>query len=114
MILRRPTSATRQLFEASLLGINETIDDFTVSLEVDNVATIKDLVKRNFGVSILPRSACLREMRKKKLTVLPIENMSMMRETNIAYNKDFSHMEVLNNIVDLYKTMIGDFNGPAE
>ena len=107
MILRLPSSATRQLFEASLLGINENIENFNVSLEVDNVATIKDLVRKDFGVSILPRSACLSDIRKKKLTVLPIENLSMMRETNIAYNKDFSHMDVLNDIVGLYKQIMG-------
>ena len=108
MILRLPSSATRQLFEASLLGISEHIEDFNVSLEVDNVATIKDLVRKNFGISILPRSACMQEMRKNKLTVLPIENLSMMRETNIAYNKDFDHLDMLNDIVKLYKQMSGN------
>ena len=107
MILRLPSSATRQLFEASLLGINENINSFTVSLEVDNVATIKDLVRKDLGVSILPRSACLQEMRGHKLTVVPIENLSMMRETNIAYNKDFTHMEMLNDMIKLYKQMTG-------
>ena len=107
MILRLPSSATRQQFEASLLGINERIEDFNVSLEVDNVATIKDLVRKNFGISILPKSACLREIRKHKLTVIPIENLSMIRETNIAYNRDFSHHDVLNDIVRLYRQMMG-------
>lgn len=104
MILRLPSSSTRQLFEASLLGIGETIENFNVSLEVDNVATIKNLVKKDLGVSILPRSACLSDMRKGKLTVLPIENLTMMREMNIAYNKDFTHMETLKRIVEMYQT----------
>lgn len=107
MILRLPNSATRQLFEASLLGINENINNFNISLEVDNVATIKDLIKKNFGISVLPMSACANEMKKHKLTVLPIENLSMMRETNIAYHKDFAHTEVIDHIVRLYKHMSG-------
>lgn len=102
MILRLPTSATRQLFEASLVGINESIENFNVSLEVDNVATIKSLVQKDLGVSILPKSVCMSDVKKGRLSVLPIENLSMMREMNIAYNKDFTHLEALNEIVQLY------------
>ena len=104
MILRLPTSATRQLFEATLISMNESIDNFNVSLEVDNVSTIKELVKKDLGISILPRSACISEVKKGKLTILPIENLSMMREMNIAYNKDFAHLEVLKGIVELYQS----------
>lgn len=103
MILRLPSSATRQLFESTLISINESIDDFNVALEVDNVATIKELVRKDLGVSILPKSACINDVKKGKLTVLPIENLSMMREMNIAYNKDFTHVEILNGIVQLYQ-----------
>lgn len=104
MILRLPTSATRQLFEATLISMNESIDNFNVSLEVDTVSTIKELVKKDLGISILPRSACISEVKKGKLTILPIENLSMMREMNIAYNKDFAHLEVLKGIVELYQS----------
>jgi len=34
-------------------------------MEVDNIATIKDLIRRDFGVSILAKSACLDEIKKK-------------------------------------------------
>lgn len=108
MILRLPTSATRQLFEATLISINESIEDFNVSLEVDNVATIKELVRKNLGISILPRSVCLSDVKKGKLTVLPIENLSMMREVNIAYNKDFDHLDMLGELVELYREVIAN------
>ncbi len=103
MILRLPSSATRQLFEATLISMNESIENFNVSLEVDNVATIKELVRKDLGVSVLPRSACIRDVIKGKLTILPVENLSMMREMNIAYNKDFAHPEIIREIVDLYQ-----------
>jgi DNA-binding transcriptional LysR family regulator len=103
MILRLPSSATRQLFEATLMGINETIDDFNVTLEVDNISTIKDLIRKGLGISILPQSACMDELRKGKLTALPIENLSMIREMNIVYHKDFSHIDVLKDIIKLYQ-----------
>ena len=76
--------------------------DFNVVLEVDNIATIKDLVRRNYGVSILARSACLDELKKGKLTALPIENLSMVREVNLLYHHTFNHMEILQDIVRIY------------
>lgn len=102
MILRTPSSATRTLFESALESNNETIRAFDVKLEVDNIATIKDLVRKDFGVSVLPRSACIDELRKNKLVALPIENLSMVRETKIVYNKDFGHTEMLNEIIKTY------------
>lgn len=79
-----------------------SMDDFNVILEVDNIATIKDLVRRNYGVSILARSACMDELKKGKITVLPIENLSMIREVNILYHHTFKHTEVLQDIVRIY------------
>ena len=63
MILRLPSSGTRNLFAAHLESRNMSLEDFNVTLEVDNIATIKDLVRRNYGVSILARSACMDELR---------------------------------------------------
>ena len=102
MILRLPSSGTRNLFAAHLESRNLSLDDFNVVLEVDNIATIKDLVRRNYGVSILALSACLDELKKSKLTALPIENLSMVREVNLLYHHTFNHMEILQDIVRIY------------
>ena len=90
LILRLPDSSTSRLFVSTLESRNLRIEDFNVVLEVDNIATIKDLVRRNFGVSILPKSACMDELRKRKIAVLPIENLSMLREINLFHTQDFS------------------------
>lgn len=106
LILRRPSSGTRNLFAAHLESNNMSIDDFNVILEVDNIATIKSLVRRDIGVSILSRSACLDELQKGKLTVLPIENLSMIREINILYHKDFRHIDILQSIMKEYHNVV--------
>ncbi len=103
MILRLPSSATRIQFEQQLERIGESITDFDIMLEVDNIATIKDLIRKNLGVSILAKSACMDEFMKGKITVLPIENLSMIRETNIVYHKDFDHNDILGRILKLYR-----------
>ena len=106
LILRSASSGTRNLFAAHLESNNMTLDDFNVILEVDNIATIKDLIRRDIGVSILARSACLNELKKGKLTVLPIENLSMVREINILYHKDFKHVDILQSIMHEYNKVL--------
>ena len=50
-----------------------SLSEFNVVLEMDSVATIKDLIRRDFGVSVLARSACMDEISKQKIVALPIE-----------------------------------------
>ena len=40
---------------------------------------------------------------KGKITVLPIENLSMIRETNIVYHKDFDGTEILSKLMKIYR-----------
>lgn len=103
MILRLPNSGTRNLFVAHLESNNMSLSEFNVILELDNIATIKDLIRRDFGVSILPRSVCLDELKKKKIAMLPVENLSMIREINLAYHKDFAQLDILQDIAKYYR-----------
>lgn len=105
LILRLPDSNTRNLFVASLEAHNMSVDEFNVLLEINNIATIKDLIRRDIGVSVLAKSACQDEIKKKKIVVLPIENLSMVREINIVYPQDFEHFGILNEIVHDYNEM---------
>ncbi len=105
LILRLPNSHTRDLFAAALASQNLSLDEFNVIMEIDSIATIKDLIRRNFGVSVLAKSACMDEVRKDKLSVLKIENLSLEREINIAYPQTFRHPELLEGIVRQYEQM---------
>ena len=102
MILRLPDSYTRNQFVASLESRNMSISDFNVILEIDNIATIKDLIRRGIGVSVLAKSACQDELRKHKISVLTIESLSMVREINVVYTCDFEHTDVLHDIISSY------------
>ena len=102
LILRLPNSSTRKLFTSSLEIQGMSLREFNVVLEMDNIATIKDLIRRNFGVSVLARSACMSELSKHKIVALPIDNLPMMMETNLVYLEDFEHPELLSEIVSCY------------
>ncbi|MFA5686452.1 MAG: LysR family transcriptional regulator [Bacilli bacterium] len=105
MIFRLPTSGTRNLFVNELKNKNYSISDLNVILEVDNIATIKDLVERQIGVSILPRSVCFEEVKKNQLKVLPLEGFSLIRETNVVFLDDFDYIKVVNEIIKTYNEM---------
>lgn len=102
LIMRLPESNTMKTFKNALKERNRSLNDFNIILEIDNIATIKDLIRRNLGVSILPKSVCLDEVRKGKLSILSIENISMVREMNLVYPKDFEYTETINGIVQCY------------
>lgn len=103
MILRLPTSATRVLFDSTLRSLNDSPENYNIVMEVDNIATIKDLIRKNLGVSVLPRSACTHELSKGQLRALSIGNLSMVRETRLVYPRDFAQQEVLDTITRVYR-----------
>lgn len=102
LILRLPTSTTRKLFVSALECSGMSLNEFNVVLEMDSVATIKDLIRRDFGVSVLARSACMDEIIKRKIVALPIETIPMMMETNLVYAPDFDHPDLLKEIMRCY------------
>ena len=105
LILRLPNSNTRNLFSASLESQNLSVSDFNVIMEIDSIATIKDLVRRGFGVSVLARSACLEELRNGELAALTVENLSMMRQINLVSRRDYEYGDLLSGIARQYNSM---------
>lgn len=105
LILRLPSSGTRNLFVNELKSKNLSISDLNVILEVDNIATIKDLVQSEIGVSILPRSVCYEEVKKNRLKALPLHGFSLIRETNVVFLDDFDHLNIINGIIQTYNEM---------
>ena len=103
LILRLPSSGTGNLFTSTVESRGISMAEFNVILEVDNIATIKDLVRAGYGVSVLAKSACADELGKGKLIALPIESMNMIREINIVYTRDFQYDAFLKEIVAYYR-----------
>ena len=102
LILRLDSSYTRKLFESTLESINESINSFKVILELDNIETIKDLIRKDIGVSILAKNTCMDEVNRKKLTILPIENLSMIRKNYIIYTDYFNYIHNVKELVNHY------------
>jgi DNA-binding transcriptional LysR family regulator len=110
MILRLPSSATRIQFETQLEVLGESISDFDILLEVDNIATIKDLIRKNLGVSILAKSACMDDVRTGRLAAIPFGDADMSREINLLCHKDFAHPEILEDFQNIYRRLFQGTN----
>lgn len=105
IILWMPDPGSRDLVRASVKekGINE--DELNIILEVENLSTVKDLISHGFGASILLKSVCISELRKKKLVALPFRNLNLSRDINFIYPKDFSDIHILKDIAEVYRNM---------
>lgn len=106
LILRREEAGTRRLFESALTGHLESIRNFDVRLEMDNITTIKELVAENLGVTIMAHSACREELAAGRLVAVRIEGIRMIREINILCRDDFDHPELLEEIKKIYAAFV--------
>lgn len=104
-ILRSRGAGTRVLFENYLLGHSEHIQNLNVIIEMDNVATIKELVKLNLGMTVIAHSACREEELSGQLSIVPIENSGMVREINMVHHKSFTHTEILDEFRCIYNAI---------
>lgn len=104
LIIRPQGAGTRKMFETYLYSCNETLKNFHVMLEIDNVSTIKDLVESNLGVSIIAHSTCISEARSGQLKIIPIENFQTFREINLVVRDDFSQKNLLQDLYSIYQS----------
>lgn len=102
LILRSRNAGTRMIFDSFLLNHSEDIRNFHVMMELDNLATLKDLVALNMGVTIISRSACRDDVRQGRLALVPIDNASMTREIRLVYPYDFSHTDIIDDLRKIY------------
>lgn len=109
LILRLPGSTTRAMFVAHFESRGMSLKDFNVVLEVDNMATIKDLIRHDFGVSVLDRSVCLDELKSGSLAAVPIESLSVQHEINIACQADFNRPDIIRDFIDTYNDMMKSY-----
>ena len=49
------------------------------------------------------------ELRQRKITALPIENLSMVRVRRVVYNRDFTLFDILQEITKMYQKTTRDY-----
>lgn len=105
LILRSRSAGTRQLFEKHLGARDMDLSEFNVMMELDNVSMIKELVSMDLGITIIAKSACREESANGRLSIIPIENSTMVRQIDMICQKDFIHPQLIDNIRLIYERL---------
>ncbi|MEA4822764.1 MAG: LysR family transcriptional regulator [Clostridiaceae bacterium] len=104
-ILRSKRSGTRTLFANYLDKYHESIKNLNVTIEIDDVSVIRELVSLNMGISIVARSACVEDVQRGRLAVIDIADADMSRDINMLCHKDFAHPEILEDFKEIYRRL---------
>ncbi|MGL5749624.1 MAG: LysR family transcriptional regulator [Paraclostridium sp.] len=99
LIVREQGSGSRDIFETWLYERNYSLKNFSSLLQIGNIGLIKDLVKQNFGISVIYKVAVLDELKDNTLVTLDINNMDLSHEFNYIFLKDSIFVD---NYIDFY------------
>lgn len=99
LIVREQGSGSRDIFEMWLYEKNYSLKNFYSLLQMGDIGLIKDLVRQNFGISVIYKVAVLDELENKDLVVLDVENLNLSHEFNYIFLKDSIFID---NYIDFY------------
>lgn len=75
-----------------------------ITMEAENVATIKPLVRINLGISILPLPAVLEEVRRKELHYLTFRGCKLKREQGLVFHKSEPVPRLIRELIRLFES----------
>lgn len=99
LIIREEGSGSRNIFEMWLYEKNYLLKNFSSLLQIGDIGLIKDLVKQNFGISVVYKVAVLDEIKNGDLVILDVKNMNLSHEFNYIFLKDSIFID---NYIDFY------------
>lgn len=85
LILRERGSGTRVVFENRLLEMGYNPTQVKVYMEIGSIGAIKSLVEAGLGYTVISRAAVAREAEAGTLVIVPIRNLTILREFNFIY-----------------------------
>ena len=110
-ILREKFSGTREIIESLLISKGYSHDVLSNHMEINSINGIKTLVEEGVGLSILSKESIKREIDLKTLKIIPIKDITIVRELNFVYiyDKDMDFIEEFINF-SLRKEVAEDDN----
>lgn len=110
-ILREKFSGTREIIESLLISKGYSHDVLNNHMEINSINGIKTLVEEGVGLSILSKESVKREIDLKTLKIIPIKDITILRELNFVYiyDKDMDFIEKFINF-SLRKEVVEDDN----
>lgn len=91
IILKEENRSSGSEIEQWLLQNNRSIDNFKAVHLVNNLPVIKEMVKKNIGISFLYETSVREELLRGSLVSIPIKNYDVKRKFKFVYRKFSSY-----------------------
>lgn len=103
IILRESGSGSRDIFEKILYDNNLSLKNFDKIYEVANIRVIKELVKRDRGITFIYERAVKKELENRELVKIGLKNFKAEREFNFIFMKNSIHKDEYKKWYDILK-----------
>lgn len=87
LLVREPGSGTRDILERNLAVRNIRISDFSHTVEVSNMHTIHELLKKDCGISFLYKTAVENELSDGRLQQIHLSDFSMSHDFTFLWSR---------------------------
>ncbi|WP_199614396.1 selenium metabolism-associated LysR family transcriptional regulator [Paenibacillus alkalitolerans] len=88
LILREQGSGTRQIINESLQNVNFNPNELNVVMELGNTESVKAAVEAGIGITILSKSAILKELKLGTLRIVNVKGVRFKRYFYIVSDKN--------------------------
>jgi DNA-binding transcriptional LysR family regulator len=88
LIVREKGSGTRDILETILHEKNFSIQSFQSRIEIGNFNAIKELVRKDLGITFVYREVVQKELNEGILKQIKLKDFNICREFNIVYLKE--------------------------
>lgn len=106
LLIREKGSGTRAILTKSLAVKNLTIEDFTRTIEIENIHTIVDLLCRDCGISFLYQSAVEKEIKNGILKKIDLDDFKISHDFTFLWNKDSAFSKDYEKIFKILKSSL--------
>ena len=101
MILRDKKANTRVVFENYLLNHFDNINNFDIILEIESTSLIKQLVIKNYGISIMSRVICQHLIDQGVLKEIKVKDFHLERGIYLVYPKQREQDSIIQSMINL-------------
>lgn len=88
LIIREEGSGNREILERSLQGRNRSVADFAACIEVNDIQTIRKLIRQDAGVGFLYRAAVQEELQAGTLREIILPDFQIVHDMAFVWMKD--------------------------
>ncbi len=78
-----------------------------ISIELATLDTIKEFVKRNVGIAILPRLAVREEITSQQLIEIPVKGMKIEKTLRIVFRRELTLSHAAKSFLEIVKAGVG-------